>query len=326
VPLDWTTYGWINAVGGSGSLPEALAGVVRARGGRVLASTPVKRIVVSGGRASGVETADGRLFTARRAVLSSMHFTRLEDAVEGRLPAAFVEKARNWKSGASLFVVQLALAKPHRIKTVDGARPAVLAGRASTEGLLAQFEAIAENRAALSDPYIFGACSTWIDPGRAPAGAATLKLVTLAPYALEGDPANWARYKDEYAEWLTAQYADLTVGFDAGDVLGRFVQSPVDIERINSSYVRGNPQGGDTSPDQAGANRPVKGWANYRMPVPGLYQTGFTTHPGGPVSGWPGRHAARAILEDLQFDAPAVMRAGARPGSFACRVVDLTQL
>jgi hypothetical protein len=38
------------------------------------------------------------------------------------------------------------------------------------------------------------------------------------------------------------------------------------------------------------------------MPIAGLYQTGTSTHPGGPVSGWPGRHAARAVLEDLQID------------------------
>ena len=60
-------------------------------------------------------------------------------------------------------------------------------------------------------------------------------------------------------------------------------------------------------PEQMGLNRPVHGWANYRMPIAGLYQTGTTTHPGGPVSGWSGRHAARAVLEDLQIDPRSVM-------------------
>jgi phytoene dehydrogenase-like protein len=223
-------------------------------------------------------------------------------------------------------VVQIALAKPHRIRTREGTSPAVLAGRASVAGLLAQFEAISQHRAATSDPYMFAACSTWIDPSRAPAGAATLKLVTLAPYDLNGDADRWAAYKNEYADWLVDEYRAMTVGFDAGDELGRFVQSPRDIETINSSYFRGNPQGGDMLPDQAGPNRPVTGWANYRMPVPGLYQTGFTTHPGGPVSGWPGRHAARAILEDLEIDAGAVFAAGGQPNSFTCDIVDLTRL
>jgi phytoene dehydrogenase-like protein len=35
------------------------------------------------------------------------------------------------------------------------------------------------------------------------------------------------------------------------------------------------------------------------MPIPGLYQTGGTTHPGGSVTGGPGRNAAVVMLEDF---------------------------
>jgi phytoene dehydrogenase-like protein len=35
------------------------------------------------------------------------------------------------------------------------------------------------------------------------------------------------------------------------------------------------------------------------MPIPGLYQTGATTHPGGSITGGPGRNAAMVILGDL---------------------------
>ena len=35
------------------------------------------------------------------------------------------------------------------------------------------------------------------------------------------------------------------------------------------------------------------------MPIPGLYQTGGTTHPGGSITGAPGRNAASIILKDL---------------------------
>jgi phytoene dehydrogenase-like protein len=43
------------------------------------------------------------------------------------------------------------------------------------------------------------------------------------------------------------------------------------------------------------------------MPVEGLYQTGATTHPGGSVSGRPGRNAARVMLADLGVDPATVM-------------------
>jgi hypothetical protein len=35
------------------------------------------------------------------------------------------------------------------------------------------------------------------------------------------------------------------------------------------------------------------------MPIAGLYQTGSTTHPGGSISGGPGRNAAVVMLKDF---------------------------
>jgi phytoene dehydrogenase-like protein len=35
------------------------------------------------------------------------------------------------------------------------------------------------------------------------------------------------------------------------------------------------------------------------MPIPGLYQTGACTAPGGSITGMPGRNAAAALLKDL---------------------------
>jgi len=43
----------------------------------------------------------------------------------------------------------------------------------------------------------------------------------------------------------------------------------------------------------------MPGWGQYRMPIPGLYQTGATTTPGGSVTGIPGRNAASLLLKDF---------------------------
>ena len=66
--------------------------------------------------------------------------------------------------------------------------------------------------------------------------------------------------------------------------------------------------GGDRSLAHSGALRPAPGWAQHRMPIPGLYQTGGTTHPGGSVTGGPGRNAAIVMLTDLGDDPQEVMR------------------
>ena len=307
VPTGWSDYGWLNPVGGSRRLPDSLAERVKQHGGRILTGTRVVRIEIEGGRAAGVRTADGRSFGARKAIVSSMHFANLPNALSVSLPSAFMDGVKKWRSGPSLFVVYLAVHANQRVRTRDGSIAAVLGAQSTVEGVRQQLRNTVEERVSTSEPYILAACSTWIDPSRAPEGKGTVKIITFAPFALDGDPSNWETHKAEYAEFLVAEYARLVVGFQAGDELGRHAHSPLDIERINPSYYRGAAQGGEMLPDQMGENRPVKGWANYRLPVPGLYQTGTSAHPGGPVSGWPGRHAARAVLEDLQIDWQKVM-------------------
>jgi phytoene dehydrogenase-like protein len=70
-------------------------------------------------------------------------------------------------------------------------------------------------------------------------------------------------------------------------ILGTLIKSPEDIERSNPHMIHGAFHGGDRGLAQIGALRPAPGWGQYRMPIPGLYQTGGTTHPGGSITGAP---------------------------------------
>jgi phytoene dehydrogenase-like protein len=326
VPVTWSDYGWLNVIGGSLRLSESLAGVVTAHGGRIVTNARVQQILVEHDRAAGAQTEDGRFFRARRAVVSSMHFTALPKVVAARMPEAFLAGVDAWRSGPSLFVVHMALRANQRVRTREGPIAAVLAGLSTVRGVGQQLRNVTEQRLTQSEPWMLAACSTWVDPSRAPEGHGTLKLITFAPYELEGDPARWETVKNDYADFLIEQYSALVAGFRPGDELGRHVMSPFDIERANASYYRGAAQGGEMLPGQMGLNRPVRGWANYRMPVAGLYQTGTSAHPGGPVSGWPGRNAARAVLEDLQIDWRRIMHGTAPSISVEVPVVDTSRL
>ena len=52
--------------------------------------------------------------------------------------------------------------------------------------------------------------------------------------------------------------------------------------------------------DQLWTARPVLGQADYRSPVNRLYHCGAGAHPGGGVTGLPGRNAAREIIRDFK--------------------------
>jgi phytoene dehydrogenase-like protein len=51
----------------------------------------------------------------------------------------------------------------------------------------------------------------------------------------------------------------------------------------------------------------VPGWMRHDTDIPGLFVTGATTHPGGSVSGRPGRNTARVVLRSLGQDTAQVM-------------------
>ena len=96
-------------------------------------------------------------------------------------------------------------------------------------------------------------------------------------------------------------------------ILARVVESPLDLERMNPHNWHGTCHGGAQSPAQSAGLRPAPGWAQHRMPIAGLYQTGSTTHPGGSISGGPGRNAAAVMLRDFGTSIEERDRAKARP-------------
>ncbi len=319
-------YGWVNPVGGSIRLAEILADIVRAHGGAIHTSTRVARLLVEGGRTVGAVTDFGKTFRARRAVVSSAHFTDLPRMLDAPLPERFVHGARHWRAGPSLFVLHVAAPHNVRFRSRDGAIASVLAGQSTWEGTRRALADIAAGKAPSREPWMLNGCSAWVDASRAPPGKATLKVIGMVPYALDGDPANWQKAKPDYTRLLLEEFSRLTVDFKPSDALGVTAFSPVDMERTNPQFYRGGPQGGELLPDQMGALRPVEGWGCYRMPIAGLYQTGGSTHPGGTVSGWPGRHCARAVLEDLQVDWRSVMPGHDGPSRVEIPMIDTSTM
>jgi phytoene dehydrogenase-like protein len=294
-------FSWILPEGGSAQLPKALARIIEEHGGTILTSSPVARILVEGGRATGVEMADGSPYEAKRAIVSTIHIKHLPGILgEERLPADYLAGVARWKPNVTMFVSHYALNEAPRFGHGEQAHACVTMG--ALESLDSYAEMLAAFRAgkvATKEPVLLVLAPTVIDPSRAPAGKHTLKVVAFLPYELVEGPEHWDHIKAEVSGALFDEVCRLSPNLSQKIVLGQHVDSPLDLERRNSANWRGSCHGGANSPEQSGWFRPVEGWSSYRTPVEGLYQNGACTHPGGSVSGLPGRNCAQVLLEDL---------------------------
>ena len=120
----------------------------------------------------------------------------------------------------------------------------------------------------------------------------------VAPRLPVGRSWSDPREKEQFAAVVLDTVDAHAPGFKAS-VLAQQVLSPFDLEE-RFGLVDGDIFHGQLSLDQLWSARPVLGHADYRMPVPGLYLCGAGAHPGGGVTGLPGRNAALAILADLK--------------------------
>jgi phytoene dehydrogenase-like protein len=305
-------HSWTLPRGGSGALPRALARYLEAHGGVVLTGARVTGLVVEGGRCVGVETADGQRHRAGRAVLSTVHVKDLVAMAPAPLWGDdFRDGVGTWRPGVSMFVAHYATTQPPRFPTGGGEVTAVASGTPqSVDRLLRVGSEFTRGIVATDDPVLLVLAPTVADPSRAPAGRHTLKVVGFQPYELPGGPERWDRLKDEVAEANLAELRRHAPNLTGDAILASHVKSPLDLERFNAHNWHGSCHGGDMGPAQSGALRPAPGWAGHRTPIPGLYQTGATTHPGGSVSAAPGRNAAMVLLRDLGFR-PEEVLAGA---------------
>jgi phytoene dehydrogenase-like protein len=291
-------FGWATPIGGSGALPAALVRQLQAHGGTVVTSAPVAEIGVRAGRVQEVTTVDGRRIAARRAVVSGAHLATLADMLTDP-PADLVAARDSWRPGLSVFAVHAALKAD---LDFAGTR-SVAAGYGSVGGIADQLEAFWRGEADARDPWLLIVDQTVVDPDRAPGGAATFKILTIAPYA-RADGRSWDEAKDEHAEALVKRVGTHAGGLSTSDILALRAESPVDVAGHNPFNLGGSCHGGEfVTP----AGEVIPGWTSYGTGIAGLFLTGATSHPGGSVSGRPGRNAARAVLRALDLDPAAVM-------------------
>jgi len=134
-----------------------------------------------------------------------------------------------------------------------------------------------------------------VDPSLAPPGKHIMTcFVQFVPYHLR--QGTWDENRELLGDRVVKKIAEYAPNVPAA-IIARQVLTPLDLER-RFGITEGNIFHGDLSLDQLFFMRPVPGWSQYRTPIHGLYLCGAGAHPGGGVTGAPGRNAAHQALRD----------------------------
>ena len=287
--------------GGSWNLARGLMEVFIAHGGTFINQAEVERITVTGGRATGVQLADGREFTARQFVASTVDVHQTFERMVGRehVPATYREKIDRFHYTTwTLFGLHLALNEPPRYASaafdpnVNKALKYNL-GSETIETLLSAHKDVEHNRIP-KEVQFGGGALTQLDSKQAPAGKHTAYAWHLFPYAPNGDSKVPDEVLKGFAEQILEKWREYAPNMTRENILGQHIYTAYDYtqEFINMRY--GDIFMGALTEDQVLYNH-----FGYRTPIEGLYMAGSAAHPNGAISGGVGYIVASLIANDL---------------------------
>ncbi len=289
---------WGHAVGGMGAITRAMEAACTAAGVTIVREAPVARVLVAGGRARGVETEDGRLFPASLVVANvgpKLLFSRM--VAPEHQPDWLQEGMRSFRTGSASFRMNVALSGLPRFAALPEPGPHLASGiiLGPSLGWMDRAWRQSVETGMARRPIVDMLIPSMLDDSLAPPGChvASLFAQHFAPRLPGGRPWDDAA-RAEAADRVLDVVERFAPGFRRL-VVGQLALSPADLEE-RFGLVDGDIFHGAMRLDQLWAARPLLGLGSYRTPIAGLWLCGAGAHPGGGVTGLPGRNAARAIL------------------------------
>lgn len=264
--------GWPVAAGGSRSISDALASLLRSLGGTIETGVKV--------------TSLAELPSARVTVFDTG--PRALAAIAGdALPARVKRAYTRYRYGPSAFKVDLA---------VEGGVPwtseqARRAGTVHLGGTLEQIAAAERDVDAgrVSErPFVLVAQQYLADASRSVGDVHPIWAYCHVPHGYTGDAT----------DAVLGQFERFAPGL-RDRVVAMSTRGPAQIEAENANYVGGNVATGANDPWQL-LIRPRLGVDPYATGIPGVFICSAATPPGGGVHGMGGANAARSALRVLQ--------------------------
>jgi phytoene desaturase len=271
VPYVEATFGAWHIAGGLRRLGDALRGRLDERGVAVRLGTPAARILLSGGRVSGVEVGDGEVLPADVVVANADASTVYGSLLGPSAPREPLRRLARATPSLSGFVLLLA---------VSGRTSGLEHNNVWFPGEYDhEFDAIFGRAARpVDDPTIYVCAPD--DPAMRPDGHEAWFVLVNAPRHSPGGTqrgtVDWDApgLADRYADHVLSRLAERGTDL-AGRVLWRVLRTPADLERATGA-PGGAIYGTSSNGPRAAFLRPPNA-----SPIPGLFLVGGSAHPGG---------------------------------------------
>ncbi|HHP7245299.1 MAG TPA: beta-carotene ketolase CrtO [Elainellaceae cyanobacterium] len=302
--------------GGTGALVQALLNLIRHRGGTVLTGKTVKHVLIDDGRAVGIRTEDGDEYRAKCGVISNIDAKRLflqcmdagdVDAADPNLRDRLDRLIVN--NNETILKIDCALSEAPRFEHHHHHDDYLIGSVLIADSVRHVEEAHALPIAGEipdRNPSMYAVVPTMLDPSMAPEGKHTLWIEFFAPYQIAGaegtglNGTGWtSELKNQVADRVIDKLADYAPNLKRS-IIARRVESPAELGARLGAF-KGNYYHIDMTLEQMIFLRPLPEIANYKTPIHGLYLTGAGTHPGGSISGMPGRNCARVFLQSQRW-------------------------
>lgn len=298
--------------GGTGALVQALVNLVTSLGGKILCDQHIEKVLVDDGKAVGVRATGGSEYRAKYGVISNIDAKRLflqlmdtsdVDAADKNLRERLERRIVN--NNETILKIDLAIDQPLHFPNHEH-KDEYLIGSILIADSMTHVER-AHSLCTLgeipdADPSMYVVMPSFRDPSLAPDGKHTVWIEFFAPYQIAGREGTGLRgtgWTDELKNKVADKVVDKLAQYSPNlknSIIARRVESPAELGERLGAY-KGNYYHIDMTLDQMVFFRPLPEIANYKTPIDNLFLTGAGTHPGGSISGMPGRNCARVFLQ-----------------------------
>ena len=298
--IDGEKGAWGHALGGMGSITQIMRTVCEEIGVDISTNASVKNVIVEDSVAKGVILDNGSKIMSNK-VISNLNpkllFTNLinHDDVDKE----YLRKILNYKCGSGTFRMNVALSELPNFNCLPGKEIAEhhKSGIIIAPTLTYMDEAFtdAKKHGWSKNPIVEMLIPSTVDQSLAPEGkhVASLFCQQFAPKL----PMNksWHDEKTNAAETIIDTVNKYAPNFKKS-IIGSSILSPLDLEE-KLGLLGGDIMHGVMTLDQMWAARPVFNYGDYKTPIKNLFICGSGSHPGGGVTGLPGKNSSREILK-----------------------------